>query len=127
MRFVSTRSPSHAASLSQAIEQGLAPDGGLYVPEALPKTARETLKSPKSLPLLAVQLLRPFFEGDALASWLEPISAQALNFPIPLKHLSGETAVLELFHGPTAAFKDVGARFLAGCFASMPSEGPPPD
>jgi threonine synthase len=125
MKYVSTRSPRLMATLTDAIERGLAPDGGLYVPAQLPDTRANELterlnRVAASLPALATQLLEPFFQGDALAPWLAQISAQALTFPTPLKHLSGETAVLELFHGPTAAFKDVGARFLAGCFASMP-------
>lgn len=124
MKFPSTRSHELTATLTEAIEQGLAPDGGLYVPESFPPASREALKRAGSLPELAIKLLEPFFKDDALASWLPSISAQALNFPTPLKYLSGETAVLELFHGPTAAFKDVGARFLAGCFGSIPSHSP---
>jgi threonine synthase len=122
MRYLSTRSPSDGATLSAAIEQGLAQDGGLYVPDSFPKASREDLRAQASLPAVAASLLKPFFEGDSLAPWLPSIAAQALSFPTPLKHLSGETAVLELFHGPTAAFKDVGARFLAGCLGSMPLE-----
>jgi threonine synthase len=129
MRYLSTRNSQDSRGsvpLSEAIERGLAPDGGLYVPGTLPSFRPKDLEErlgrvAASLPALANRLLEPFFEGDALAQWLAQISTQALSFPTPLKHLSGETAVLELFHGPTAAFKDVGARFLAGCFGAIPS------
>lgn len=120
MKYVSTRSPQLSATLSDAIERGLAPDAGLYVPAKLPENLNPVTAS---LPALATRLLEPFFQGDTLSSSLAQISTRALNFPTPLKQLTGETAVLELFHGPTAAFKDVGARFLAGCFGSMPIPG----
>lgn len=125
MKYVSTRSPQITTTLSEAIERGLAPDGGLYVPHPHPSSRPKEISDnlgrvSGSLPALAVKLLEPFFQGDSLLLWLPQIASKALNFPTPLKHLSGETAVLELFHGPTAAFKDVGARFLAGCFSSMP-------
>lgn len=120
MRYVSTRASGIAVSLSEAIERGLAEDGGLYVPERFPTISCADLKRAGSLPEIAVLLLEAFFEGDALASSLATISSEALNFPMPLVDLGRDTAVLELFHGPTAAFKDVGARFLAGCFGSIP-------
>lgn len=111
MKFLSTRAHSPAVSISQAIEAGLAPDGGLYVPEFFPKY--------KGGDFDIVQTLAPFFEGDPLAPHLPEICKNAFNFPIPLREASKGTAVLELFHGPTAAFKDVGARFLAECQARL--------
>lgn len=106
MKFISTRGKSPAVSISQAIDAGLAPDGGLYVPEFFPKYSGGDFD--------LVKTLAPFFEGDPLSPHLKNICANALNFPIPLKN-----GVLELFHGPTAAFKDVGARFLAECQARL--------
>jgi threonine synthase len=97
-------------SISSAIDAGLAPDGGLYVPELFPQYQGGSFD--------IVETLAPFFEGDPLAPYLKEICENALNFPIPLRKLTGKfsgTAVLELYHGPTAAFKDVGARFLAEC------------
>jgi threonine synthase len=116
---VSTRDPAHSATLSAAIERGIAPDGGLYVPEAFPRFTADDFAGADSLPDVAARLLVPFFAGDALAPALDDICREALDFPVPLKELRGDTAVLELFHGPTAAFKDVGARFLAGCLARV--------
>jgi threonine synthase len=73
------------------------------------------------LPALAARLLATFVAGDALAGALPAITAEAFNFPAPLVPLEsdGRLSVLELFHGPTAAFKDFGARFLAACLAHL--------
>lgn len=119
MRFVSTRGKAAPASLSEAIAAGLAPDGGLYVPETLPTLALSDFDQADSLPQIASVLLRPFFAGDALAAELDSICAKAFDFPAPLRSLSDGTQVLELFHGPTAAFKDFGARFLAACLKRL--------
>ncbi|HEV2132317.1 MAG TPA: threonine synthase [Longimicrobiaceae bacterium] len=119
MRFISTRDPEHRVTLSAAIERGIAPDGGLYVPESFPRLIEEDLEDPDTLHELGVQLLAPFFAGDPLEGELRAICREALDFPIPLRPLRGRTAVLELFHGPTAAFKDIGARFLAACVARL--------
>ena len=70
MRYVSTRDATHAAGLSSAIARGLAPDGGLYVPEALPRFRPGELEGHTDLPGLAEALLRPFVAGDAMAGWI---------------------------------------------------------
>ena len=67
MRYMSTRSRSSTATLSEAVERGLAPDGGLYVPEHFPTVDLERLRSAPDLPRLAETLLQPFFAGDRLA------------------------------------------------------------
>jgi threonine synthase len=69
---------------------------------------------------LAEEMLRPFFAGDALTTELSAICKEAFDFPIPLVKLKNGPQVLELFHGPTCAFKDVGAQFLAACMARIP-------
>ena len=122
MRFTSTRDPGHTASLSEALSRGLAPDGGLYVPVAFPAFSSGDFDGVTTLPDTARRLLRPFFAGDPLAVELDAIVAEAFSVPVPLTALGrGEDAeVLELFHGPTAAFKDVGACFLAAAFARLP-------
>ena len=114
MKFISTRGKAPAMNLSGAIAAGLAPDGGLYVPEALPRFKPEDFNGLDDLPDIAGHLLSPFFAGDALADELVSISTEAFTFPAPLHALATpRDHVLELFHGPTAAFKDFGARFLA--------------
>src|SRR5690606_27696072 len=115
MRFVSTRGKSAPVGLSEAIAAGLAPDGGLYVPEKLPNLALADFDGMTTLPQIATVLLRPLFAGDALESELAGICAEAFDFPAPLRDLGEGKFLLELFHGPTAAFKDFGARFLAAC------------
>ena len=122
MRYHSTRGPAHSATLSEAIGRGLAPDGGLYVPESFPTFGDADFAGAGSLPEVAERLLAPYFMGDALAPALDDICREAFDFPVPLKPLRGSTAVLELFHGPTAAFKDVGARFLAGCLSRIAAD-----
>jgi len=125
VRYVSTRGESPAVPLSAAVERGLAPDGGLYVPETFPSVTLEELGEDGTLAGVAERLLAPFFAGDALAGALGEICREAFTFPVPLRELGGGTAVLELFHGPTAAFKDVGARFLAALLSRIPGDGRP--
>ena len=121
MRYLSTRGGAGPASVGAAIAAGLAPDGGLYVPESLPQFDPEQFPAGASLAAIAARLLAPFFAGDALASQLDAICAEAFTFPSPLVPLATpDDYVLELFHGPTAAFKDFGARFLAGCMRRLP-------
>ncbi|NDK37653.1 threonine synthase [Pseudoxanthomonas gei] len=118
MNFISTRNSTSTVTLSQAIAAGLAPDGGLYVPERLPPV--RTLEPGSDLADTAAKLIAPFFEGDALADELPAICGEAFDFPAPLLPLATPgDHVLELFHGPTAAFKDFGARFLAACLARL--------
>lgn len=121
MLFVSTRNPSLTARFSEALAQGLAPDGGLYVPTTWPEVRLEELPDASDLPALAQAVLRPFLAGDGLADELGAITREAFSFPAPLVPLDGGTkfAVLELFHGPTAAFKDFGARFLAASLSRL--------
>jgi threonine synthase len=113
MRYLSTRG-GQGTSLVDAVMRGLAADGGLYVPDELPRFDASALRG-ESLAEIAAEVLAPFFAGSGFESELGAICRDAFDFPLPLKELApnGELAVLELFHGPTAAFKDFGARFLA--------------
>ncbi len=114
MQFHSTRS-GEEIDLIGAIMQGLASDGGLFVPDALPRFKPDEV-SGETLPEIAAEVLVPFFAETPLADSVADICNSALNFPLPLRPVPGaesDLSVLELFHGPTAAFKDVGARFLA--------------
>lgn len=114
MRYFSTQG-GHETDLIGAMLQGLAPDGSLYVPEELPRFVPGEIKG-QTVAEIGTELLAPFFADSPLESSLEEICHDALDFPVPLEELpveQGELAVLELFHGPTVAFKDFGARFLA--------------
>ncbi len=125
MQFHSTRSDT-LVCIEQAIMSGTAPDGGLYVPELLPRFAPTDFDGNTEFASIAAQLLAPFFAGSSLQNELDAICADALNFPVPVRTLeddAGSLAVLEMFHGPTAAFKDVGARFLAANMARIIEHG----
>jgi len=116
MFFISTRHSANRVTLSEAIAQGIAPDGGLYIPETFPQLQLADFSGTDSLAALAEKLIAPFAVGDKLAAEIGAVCRDAFNFPAPLIKLSGTPGpayVLELFHGPTAAFKDFGARFLA--------------
>ena len=121
MEFTSTRDPAQVAGFAAALLQGLAPDGGLYVPRTWPTVSPDSFGKESDLPGVASRLVTPFAEGDALAGSLPDITRDAFNFPAPLVPVgtTGRLSVLELFHGPTAAFKDFGARFLAACMARL--------
>jgi threonine synthase len=111
MNFISTQSPIVPVSASEAIKAGLAPDGGLYVPETFP-----TWDGKASDPF---SVLAPFFKNDSLEPELKSICTNAFQFKTPIRKINSELSILELFHGPTAAFKDVGARFLAECHSHL--------
>jgi threonine synthase len=121
MKYISSRGRSPAVGFGVALTQGLAPDGGLYVPESWPTLPRGAFDGVTTLPEVASVMLRPFVAGDAIAGDLDAITREAFNFPAPLVPVAhdGGLSVLELFHGPTAAFKDFGARFLASCMQRL--------
>ena len=126
MQYFSTRGGG-PATLDQALRQGLAEDGGLFLPEALPRWSPGDFDAAESITDVAGVVLAPFFQGSALAGDLDAIIAETFHFEIPLTALPGADKVelLELYHGPTAAFKDVGAAFLAACLTRL--EGDPSD
>ncbi len=128
MKYVSTRAGTPALPVSEAMQLGLAGDGGLFLPESLPAFAAEDFDGLETLPEIAQRLLAPFFEGDVLAPDLADICEATFDFPAPLVMPKNEPGVrlLELFHGPTAAFKDFGARFLAQCMSRCEAPDPRP-
>ena len=121
MRVLSTRGIAPPASISDAIAAGLAPDGGLYMPETLPRFTPTDFDGDATLAQVGKRLLRPFFAGDVLEGELDAICDAAFAIDPPLRAF-GETNdyILELFHGATAAFKDYGAGFLAAALAALP-------
>jgi threonine synthase len=126
--FSSSRDASVRVGFSAALLKGLAPDGGLYVPASWPQLSPGDFAGAARLPEVAQPLLAPFLAGDRLAGELTALAHEAFSFPAPLVPLQadGRLSVLELFHGPTAAFKDFGARFLAACFARLRAAGSRP-
>ena len=126
MNVGSTRGGAADLPLADALLRGTAPDGGLFVPGRLP---RGEARGPRGASLAgsALAMLAPFFGRDRLEPDLPAMVAEAFSFPAPLVPLHGHgDFVLELFHGPTAAFKDFGARFLAACVRRLhPPRGGP--
>ena len=128
MRYFSTRGDG-PVSLDVALQKGIADDGGLYLAETLPSFTSTDFDGVDSLPHVAEVLLRPFFSGSALEGELANILAETFCFPIPtteLKTAGRSVAMLELYHGKTAAFKDVGAGFLAACLSRLEADATTP-
>lgn len=115
MQFYSTNSPDVKVSLKEAVLRGLASDKGLFMPEVIPHLDASFFGDiqNKSLPEIGFEVLKPFFCPDIPEETFKAIVEDALNFPIPTVPVSKNIYSLELFHGPTLAFKDVGARFMA--------------
>jgi threonine synthase len=125
MRFVSTRGGVDPTPLDVALAAGLAPDGGLYVPESVPAAGLD--RAGATLAQTARALLAPYFTQSRLRDELPAICDAAFDFPAPLRPLaSGSSWLLELFHGPTAAFKDYAARFLAESLSRLRDPAAPP-
>lgn len=119
MKFVSTRGDKKEWTFSEALEQGLAPDGGLFVPQALPQISWKDLNQDE----MATCLVNAFVGAeDPLKNKVDSIIERAINFPLPVTQVSDKLSLLELYHGPTAAFKDVGARFLAQAYGALGRE-----
>jgi threonine synthase len=115
MRYRSTAGKAPLTSLRGAVLRGLAPDGGLYMPVEIARHTPDELEEFRRLPFTEVcfRVVRPFATPDVPEEVLWQIVAEAINFPVKLISLSPALHILELFHGPTLAFKDFGARFLA--------------
>ena len=128
MNCLSTRGQAPQVSLREAIRAGLAPDGGLYVPERLPVLADAPWAafSTMSLAETATHMLGPLFGDELPPADLGQLLGEALSFPVPVVPLDDRLAVLELFHGPTFAFKDVGARVLARLLSRFHEPSQPP-
>ena len=121
MRFVTTQGRAPATTLEWALFDGLAPDGSLYVPESIDTwTSAELADLPsRSLVELGMRVLRPYTAEEIDEATLAAIVGESLNFPIPLNEIEPGVHVLELFHGPTLAFKDIGARVMARLISAL--------
>jgi threonine synthase len=115
VRYRSTGGKAPLTSLRGAVLRGLAPDGGLYMPAEIARRSPEELEEFRRLPFTEVcfRVVRPFATPDVPEEVLWQIVAEAINFPVKLVSLTPALHILELFHGPTLAFKDFGARFMA--------------
>ena len=126
MKYYSLTDKNNTASFSEAVIRGLAPDRGLYFPEKISRLDDAFLADldNKSMVEIGVEVMRPFVGGTIPDERLRKIVTDTLSFDFPVNKLNDNTATLELFHGPTMAFKDVGARFMARCIGYFNEQSP---
>ena len=117
MQYYSLQNHQHRVSFREAVIQGLAPDKGLYFPAEIPKLEKDFIERLEEYdPLyIARKVIQPFVGEDIPENYLKQIIRDTVTFPFPLREVEENVYALELFHGPTLAFKDVGAKFMAGC------------
>ena len=122
MKYYSTRKNSEEVSFKDAVIRGLAPDGGLYFPERIDKLPEGLIGSGASIEELGYEVAKRFVDGEIPDSDLQRIVAETVNFPLPIVEVEKDVYSLELWHGPTCAFKDVGGRFLGRCLSHFVKE-----
>ena len=117
MNYYSLNKKAPLVSFREAVIKGIAPDKGLYFPESIVPLPGSFFKEIENLPHpeIAFQAIRQFVADDVPGSVLKEILKKVLDFDFPVVEIEENVATLELFHGPTMAFKDVGARFMAQC------------
>lgn len=117
MKYYSLQNKKHIVSFEDAVVAGLAPDKGLYFPEHIPAFEKNFLDhiADKSEVEIGYAAIKPFVGEEIPDDVLRRIIADTLSFPFPVAPVHDNIYSLELWHGPTLAFKDVGARFMAGC------------
>ncbi len=115
MKYYSTNNPTHKVSLREAVIKGLAPDQGLYMPEQLPVMSVDFISSLKGMDFTTIgrEVIGALFGEDLSGAEIDELVAHTLSFDTPLVKVDENVFSLELFHGPTLAFKDVGARFCS--------------
>lgn len=121
MNYFSTNRESNEVSFKEAVINSLPADKGLYFPESIPMLDAQIITNLKeaSLPAIGFEMMKDFVQPDLTETQLKDIVEDALSFEIPLVQVEENIFSLELFHGPTYAFKDVGARFLARCLGEF--------
>jgi threonine synthase len=117
MNYYSLNNPGTFVDFREATIRGQAPDKGLYFPDHIPRLSQTLLADLTALSReeLAIQVIRPYVGNTLPPSELQRIVAETINFDFPLIPITPNIYSLELFHGPTLAFKDVGARFMSRC------------
>jgi threonine synthase len=118
MKFYNIKNKSEVVSLKEAVLQSIVQENGLYMPEYIPRLPDSFFDNliNMSLKEIAYEVSATFFNGEIPNDVLKKIVEETFDFPIPLVRLSEKIFSLELYHGPTLAFKDVGARFMSGIF-----------
>lgn len=114
MKFFSTNNRQTQVSFREAVLKGIADDGGLFMPNEIPKLTESFFRDIEKYPFQEISFeVAKLFIDDIAGTDLQKIIDRAISFPAPLVQLSENISILELFHGPTLAFKDFGAKFLA--------------
>lgn len=115
MKYYSTQNPNHKVSLSEAVIKGLAPDNGLYMPERIPILSQNQIESLSSMSFqeIGYLVIGSLFSEDLTDVQIKELVDHTLTFDAPLVPVEKDVYSLELFHGPTLAFKDFGARFCS--------------
>ena len=113
MKYYSTNKQAPAVSYEEAVVRGLAPDKGLYFPERIEALPKGLIGNGKPFHEIAFEVAKRFVDGEIPSAKLQEIVEQTLNFPLPIVEVESHVYSLELWHGPTCAFKDVGARYLS--------------
>ena len=119
MQYISTNKKSDAVDFKTALLTGLAPDGGLFMPEVIPKLTPDTINRLPEMTFheIAFAILAPFIDEEIPEPKLREIIEKAFNFEVPITPLKDKISIVELYHGPTLAFKDFAARFMAQAMA----------
>jgi threonine synthase len=119
MQYYSLNKTTPVASFKEATLKGLAPDKGLYFPEIIPKHSTGFYADIQNYSdeEIAFKIIEPYVSDEIPVAELKRIVAETINFEIPLKRITDNISSLELYHGPTLAFKDIGARFMSRCLA----------
>ena len=119
MKYFSLNNNSKDVGFIEAVENGLAPDRGLYFPKEIPQLSNYFFENIKRYTdcEIAFRVIHPFIGKDIPKNILKEIIKKTLKFNFPIVNVAENIASLELFHGPTLAFKDVGARFMANCLS----------
>ncbi|NOX65027.1 MAG: threonine synthase [Chlorobi bacterium] len=115
MNYYSTNNKNLKVSFREAVMKGLSPDGGLFMPELIPQLDADFINNLNnySIQEIGFEVAKLFIDNEIPDPDLENIIENAINFDAPLVELDNKLSILELFHGPTLAFKDFGARFMA--------------
>ena len=126
MRYYSTRNYNVTATLAEAVFKGMAPDGGLFMPERIVRLPKAYINNIAGMSIqdIGYALANFALAGDVDPNVLHDIVNETLNFPIPLQQIDENRYVLELFHGPTMAYKDIGARFMGRLLAYLQQQKP---
>jgi threonine synthase len=124
MQYFSTNRKSASVSFREAVLNGQPDDKGLYFPESIPDFSSHLIGNLNNLSEaeIAFQVIKPYIGDSVSEEKLFEICRETVGFPFPLVEISGKISALELFHGPTLAFKDVGARFMSRCLRHFSAE-----